>query len=137
MMNHPAAPFGSGSIANALDSDPNYRGLGPGAGDRGPKGQNPRSDHKQGLAQDFHVDGFSDGAVFSFMVAHPTFLPSGSNVILHGTSSGVGPPHLHVGFDPSGTRYGGQIRFQVEGLAPSGSLGPNRFPVLFTEPRPW
>ncbi len=119
-----------------MGSDANYSGLGAGAGDRGPKGQNPRSDHKLGLGQDLHVTGFSDFAVFSFLTAHPVFLPAGSNVILHGDFSGVGPGHVHLGFDPSGTRYDGQIKFQVEGLKPSGPLGPSRFPVLFMGERP-
>lgn len=120
-----------------MDSDPNYKRLGPGSGDRGPLGQNPKSDHKLGLGQDFHVTGYSDFAVFAFLSAHPVFLPAGSNVILHGDFSGVEPPHVHLGFDPSGTRYGGQIRFQVEGLNSSGPLGPKHFPELFMRERPW
>src|SRR5574337_217323 len=74
-------------IATELHTQADFHGLGPGAGDRGPHGQNLRSDHKKKNAQDFHMKGYSDIEVFAFLRANPGLLPPNTQVILHGSYS--------------------------------------------------
>jgi hypothetical protein len=128
-------------IEKELGTKANYKGLGKGAGDRSANGQNNKSDHKKKNGQDFHMSGYSDIEVFAILLANPQWLPPDTQVIYHGANSSPdgkkrGPEHIHIGIDLDAPRYGGKIRYNVEGFfKEKGYGGPGNYKAQWTKER--
>jgi RHS repeat-associated protein len=125
------------NVATSMGSKVTYkdaggRALGPGAGDRGPTGQNQKGDHPIKNAQDFHVAGKTDSQVVQHIQENPALVPPNTQVILHGEFSKPdgthpGPPHVHVGISDT-NRYGGAVKITKEGVkAEKGPGGPGNY----------
>lgn len=95
------------------------------SGDRDfvPKGGSRNSLHLAHRAVDLHVNGLSDSEVFSRLKSSG-ILNGGYEVILHGSNTATGGPHIHIG------RYGGgrASQFKVEGVP--GRAAPGQYRVV-------